>query len=182
MGATTTDAGDASLENLAADVLLRGDRVVLEPLRVDHASEMAVLVDDSQLHTFIGGTPPTEEELVERYRHQVSGWSRDRSQRWLNWVVRRRADDQAVGTVQATVTSLDGLLVAEVAWVVGTAYQGQGYAKEAASTMVQWLRSRGISRVVAHIHPDHHASHAVARALGLSRTGTWHDGEERWQG
>ena len=172
----------SSLEGLPAQGLLRGDRVDLEPLRVEHAAEMAVLVDDRRLHTFIGGMPDTETQLVERYRRQVVGWSPDRSERWLNWVVRRRADDQVVGTVQATVTSLDGRLVAEVAWVVATAYQGQGYAKEAGTTMVRWLRAQGAALVVAHIHPDHHASHAVARALGLTNTGTWHDGEERWQG
>jgi RimJ/RimL family protein N-acetyltransferase len=155
--------------------------VVLEPLQVEHALEMAGLLDDLGLHTFIGGTPATEAELTERYRHQVTGWSSDRSERWLNWVVRRRADDQVVGTVQATVTSRDERLAAEVAWVVATAYQGRGHAKDAASTMVQWLRAQGVAVVTAHIHPDHHASQAVASALDLTNTGAVHDGEEQWQ-
>jgi RimJ/RimL family protein N-acetyltransferase len=171
-----------SLEGLPEPGLLRGDRVVLEPLQVAHAAELAPPLDDISLHAFIGGAPATEAELVERFRRQVPGWSPDRSERWLNWVVRRRADDQVVGTVQATVTSLDGNLTAEVAWVVATAYQGQGHAKDAASAMAQWLRSRGVRVLVAHIHPDHPASQAVARGLGLTRTGTWYDGEERWQG
>jgi catechol 2,3-dioxygenase-like lactoylglutathione lyase family enzyme len=54
-------------------------------------------------------------------------------------------------------------------------------AKEAAVTMVSWLRSPGVRVLVAHVHPDHHASQAVASGLGLARTGTWHDGEEQWQ-
>jgi len=161
---------------------LHTGRLTLEPLRVEHAAETTVLLDDPELHTFIGGSPPTEEELVERYRHQTTGWSPDRSQRWLNWVVRRQDDDRVVGTVQATVTSFDGGLAAEVAWVVGAGYQGRGYAKEAAATMVTWLRSRGVSRVVAHVHPDHRASQAVARVVGLSSTGTRRDGEEEWRG
>ena len=174
-------AQGASLEDLPEPGLLGGDRVVLEPLQVTHASELAPLFDDLRLHTFTGGTPATEAQLVERYRRQVAGWSPDRSERWLNWVVRRRADDQLVGTVQATVSVQDRRLAAEVAWVVATAYQGHGHAKDAASTMAQWLRSSGVSVVVAHVHPDHHASQAVARALGLTETGTWHDGEERWE-
>ncbi len=175
------DAPGASLEDLPDPALLRGGRVVLEPLQVAHASEVAHLFDDHRLHTFVGGTPATQAELVERYRRQVVGWSPDRSERWLNWVVRRRADDQAVGTVQATVTSLDRQLAAEVAWVVATAYQGYGHATDGASTMVQWLRAHGVSVLVAHVHPDHHASQGVARALGLTKTGTRHDGEERWE-
>ena len=171
-----------ALEDLPEPGLLRGDRVVLEPLQVAHAAELAPVLDDAGLHTFIGGAPATEAELVERFRRQVTGWSPDRSERWLNWVVRRRAEDRVVGTVQATVTSLDGALAAEVAWVVGTAYQGQGHAKDAASVMARWLRSHGVLGLVAHIHPNHPASQGIARELGLTRTGTWYDGEEQWQG
>ena len=176
------DTRGASLDDLGEHGLVHADRVVLEPLEVAHAAELARVLDDPGLHTFIGGTPATEAQLTERYRRQVAGWSPDRSERWLNWVVRRRGDDEAVGTVQATVTSRQDGLMAEVAWVVGTAYQGQGYAKEGASTMAGWLRRQGVLLLVAHVHPDHHASQAVARGLGLARTGTWHDGEERWEG
>lgn len=176
------DAQETSLDGVADPGVLRGARMVLEPLEVAHATEMAHLLDDPGLHTFIGGAPPTEPQLVERYRRQVAGWSADRSERWLNWVVRRGADDEVVGTVQATVTSPRHGLTAEVAWVVGTAYQGRGYAKEAASTMAAWLRRQGAQVLVAHVHPDHHASQSVARALGLAKTGTCHDGEERWEG
>ena len=41
---------------------------------------------------------------------------------------------------------------------------------------------RGVEVVVAHVHPQHHASIAVARAIGLAPTGTIVDGEVRWQG
>jgi L-amino acid N-acyltransferase YncA len=47
--------------------------------------------------------------------------------------------------------------------------------------MMQWLRAHGVAVVIAHIHPDHHASLAVAKAVGLASTATMVDGEERWQ-
>jgi RimJ/RimL family protein N-acetyltransferase len=68
-----------------------------------------------------------------------------------------------------------------VAWVIGTAYQGCGYAREAASLMVTRLRDDGVQHVVAHVHPEHRASQAVARAIGLRPTDTVVDGETRWQ-
>jgi RimJ/RimL family protein N-acetyltransferase len=71
--------------------------------------------------------------------------------------------------------------VAEVAWVVGPAWQGQGLATEAARALIGWLGRQGAGTIVAHIHPDHHASAAVAAAAGLSPSGDWHDGERRWQ-
>lgn len=38
-----------------------------------------------------------------------------------------------------------------------------------------------MTAVVAHVHPDHLASAAVAAAAGLTATDEWHDGEMRWQ-
>lgn len=34
--------------------------------------------------------------------------------------------------------------------------------------------------VVAHVHPEHGASAAVAAAAGLAPTEVWQDGERRW--
>jgi RimJ/RimL family protein N-acetyltransferase len=45
---------------------------------------------------------------------------------------------------------------------------------------MEWLRGRGIARFVAHIHPDHAASAAVARHLGLTAGDPRADGETRW--
>ena len=162
---------------------LRSERLDLEPLRRSHATEMAPLLDDPGLHTFIGGEPASAEELDSRYARQIVGHSADGSERWLNWVVRRRDSGQAVGTVQATVREQDGNrgLVAEVAWVIVTSQQGRGYAQEAAQTMLNWLQRQGVELVIAHVSPGHAASIAVAGALGLAPTDMLVDGEVRWQ-
>ncbi len=154
------------------------DRLVLAPLTVDDATAMLPVLADPALYEFTGGEPPTHDELVRRYTHQQVGHSPDGSQRWLNWVVRRRADGTPVGYVQATVDTTTA--ATEVAWVVGTRWQGRGYATEAATGMAAWLRAHGIARLTAHVHPDHAASAAVATSLGLRRTGHSVDGEEEW--
>jgi RimJ/RimL family protein N-acetyltransferase len=84
--------------------------------------------------------------------------------------------------VQATVFDEATRVVAEVAWVIATTYQGKGFATEASQAMVAWLRANGVDRVVAHIHPHHEASIAVARSLGLHPTDTVLNGETRWEG
>lgn len=154
----------------------------LRPLRVDDAADLAPLFDDLDLHKFIGGSPATVEELRSRYRRWVVGHPGDGSQLWFNWTVRRREDNSPVGTVQATMTLEEGDRVAEVAWVIASCHQGHGYAKEAAALMVAWLRRQGVSKVIAHIHPDHAASASVARSLGLHPTLDIDDGETRWEG
>ncbi|GAA3388650.1 GNAT family N-acetyltransferase [Streptomyces roseoviridis] len=225
-----------------AAVPLRGARLDLEPLRLDHAAELAQALADHALHAFIGGTPLPEPELSARYRRLLAG-SPDPGTSWCNWTLRLRAGADgsagtvgvggtagpvagtagtttgargatgttgattgargatgtttgargttgttgtatavtttgpAVGTVQATVTS-DG---AEVAWVVGTPWQGHGLAREAAVVLTDWLRERGVPRLVAHVHPEHHASAAVATAAGLAPTEVFHERERRWE-
>ena len=71
--------------------------------------------------------------------------------------------------------------VADVAWVIGSPFQGNGYAREAASTMVAWLRGEGVSAVTAHIHPDNAASQRIAAAIGLVATSVIVAGEVIWR-
>jgi RimJ/RimL family protein N-acetyltransferase len=70
--------------------------------------------------------------------------------------------------------------VAEVAWVVATAFQRRGVATEAVVTMIGWLRAQGVDVLIAHVHPENRASIGVARRLGLDPTGIVFDGEVRW--
>lgn len=152
-------------------------RVELVPLTVDDADGMVEVLGGDELYAFIGGTPPTADELRARYARLEIGRSDDGSEEWLNWIIRRIADGKPVGTVQATVVDDS----AEIAWVVGLLWQGNGYATEAATALVGLLDGRGITRVTAHVHPDHHASAAVARRIGLEPTDEFHEGERRWQ-
>jgi RimJ/RimL family protein N-acetyltransferase len=147
------------------------------PLRATDAEEMAALLGDERLHEFIGGSPPTLAELRDRYTALAAG-SPDTNVVWLNWIVRRGADSQAVGTVQATLE--DGGRTAHVAWVIGGDHQNQGFASEAAAALVDWLRQQGVSKVVAHIHPGHQASAIVAGRAGLLPTDEYGDGEQIW--
>ncbi|MDT0446694.1 GNAT family N-acetyltransferase [Streptomyces johnsoniae] len=184
-------------------------RLDLVPLRAGHAEEMAAVLSDPALHAFIGGSPDTPQALRSRYRRMTAG-SPAPAVSWLNWVIRLRADARLTGTVQATVHANAGPAaegpaaegpgvegpgveghategpgvgaVAEVAWMVGTPWQGRGIATEAARGLVDWLGHRGVRTVIAHIHPDHAASAAVASAAGLRPTDMWQDGEVRWRG
>ncbi|RIJ53047.1 N-acetyltransferase [Clavibacter lycopersici] len=156
-------------------------RFALEPLVVAHAGEMVGVLADPALYRFTGGEPPTLEALRARFARQAVGRSPDGSARWLVWVIRDRASGRAAGFVQATVTEEGGARMAEVAWLVGTAAQGSGAAAECAAAVVAWLREDGVGIVRANIHPDHAASEAVARRLGLAPTDVRVEGETRWE-
>jgi RimJ/RimL family protein N-acetyltransferase len=151
---------------------LYSERLVLEPLRIRHAREMVAVLGDPGMYEFIGGEPPTEADLTARYARQTSRPD------WLNWILRLRSTGEAVGTVQAT---LKDERTAELAWVVSSRFQGRGYAREGAAAALDWLRRNGVELFVAHIHPDHGASNAVARRLGFVSTGELKKGEIRWE-
>ncbi|HWG13690.1 MAG TPA: GNAT family N-acetyltransferase [Streptosporangiaceae bacterium] len=162
------------------------ERLRLVPIEPGHADEMAGVLADPALYAFTGGVPPSPDALRERYQRLAAG-SPEPCVTWGNWVIQVRRSGRLAGYVQATITAGDCDEAgppgpeAEVAWVVGPPWQGQGLATEAARALAGWLGRRGMTTIVAHIHPDHHASAAVATALGLSPSGGWHDGERRWQ-
>jgi len=172
-GRSPSDAADTS-------EAITTERLRLTPLRAEDADEMAAVLGDERLHEFIGGRPATPRELRERYAELVAG-SSNPGETWLNWIVRRRADGQPVGTVQATLTSRGAGRIANVAWVVGVDWQGRGFASEAAHALVQWLRAQGADEVLANIHPSHRASAAVAARAGLRPTDEQVDGEQVWR-
>ena len=154
-------------------------RLTLVPLSAGHVSEMAAVLADPELYAFTGGSPPTRQELLARYERWIAG-SPDPAVSWCNWVIYLRGPGCLAGTVQATISTGDER-AAEVAWVVGTPWQGQGIATEAARALVAWLGQQSIKTVIAHIHPGHQASAAVASAAGLTPTGRLQDGEMRWR-
>src|SRR5262249_29903842 len=51
---------------------LTTERLVLEPLRVEHATEMVDLLDDPALHRYVGGRPLEADELRKRYERRRS--------------------------------------------------------------------------------------------------------------
>jgi RimJ/RimL family protein N-acetyltransferase len=160
------------------DDSIRADPVLLTPLAVSDADDMVLVLAGEDLYRYTGDAPPTLAELRARYARQVTGRSADGRQEWRNWIIRSEPDGQATGYVQATID--DGGRRAEIAWVVGLAWQGRGLASAAARALVSWLDARGVERIQAHIHPAHEASAAVARAAGLAPTGVLEDGEILW--
>ena len=155
------------------------DRLTLTPLAEQDAAAMVDVLGDERMHGFTGGSPRSLDELQERYRRLVVGHSADRSEWWLNWIVRTTVDGSPVGALQATVAADHS--IAEVAWEIGVPWQGRGVASEAAIAVVGWLIDHGVAQISAHIHPDHVASARVAERAGLRPTPETVDGELVWR-
>jgi RimJ/RimL family protein N-acetyltransferase len=169
------------LPDLPADDEMRisTPRLVLVPLTAGDADDLFPLLQDPELGRFTGETPPAD---VEAVRTGFARWEGRRSpdgvELWLNWVLRRRDDDRAIGYVQATVGDGDAM----IAWTVGTAFQRQGFATEAGHALISWLRDiLGIPVILGSIHPENVASQTAAYRIGLRPTDRIHEGEVVWE-
>jgi RimJ/RimL family protein N-acetyltransferase len=157
------------------------DRLLIEPLTRAHAPELFPGLDDPLLHEFIGGQPLSLAALTERFARWEGRRSPDGAYQWCNWVVRVRSGREPAGTLQATVPAAGPAAgAAEFAWVLIRKVQGNGYASEAARSLVDRYCAEGWT-AIAYIHPGHTASQRVASAAGLHRTLVELDGETRWQ-
>jgi RimJ/RimL family protein N-acetyltransferase len=160
--------------------IITTERLVLVPLSVEDADELCDLLLDDRLHELIGGKPESRLELYDRFVLLAAGSPRA-GETWLNWVVRRRFDSQAVGTVQATIKTIDGRDVARLGWMIGVEWQNQGFASEAATALVKWVKNLEVDDIGANIHPDHEASAVVATRAGLRQTEEEFEGERVWR-
>ena len=160
--------------------IIATERLVLVPLQAEDADELCEVLDDDRLHEFTGDRLASVTELHDRFVLLAAGSPRE-GEDWLNWVVRRRLDSQALGTVQATVRSAQGRRVARLGWMIGIPWQGNGYASEAAVALVEWVQRQGIDEIGANIHPGHRASEIVAERAGLRQTEEEFEGERVWR-
>ena len=79
----------------------------------------------------------------------------------------------------------------EVAWSLGAAFHGKGYATEAATAAIDWAFDYlGWTEVIHTIHPDNVPSQAVATRLGSvnlrqaqmpSPIDIWGQSREQWR-
>ena len=115
--------------------------------------------------------------------------SRAESAAWIDWTLRNYAehgyglwvvetrDGDFVGDCGLTWQLVDGIRMLEIGYHVAPAWQGRGYATEAA------LACRDLARVelaehglVAIVHPENRASQRVAEKIGLVRASTTREG------
>ena len=156
------------------------DLIALRPLSVNDASVMVDVLSSPDLYAFTGGGPPTYDDLRRRYDAQARGRSDDGAETWVNLLVLLGERREPIGYVQATIPT-DGGSTA-IAWVIGRPWQGRGYATRATRLLLDDLRERGVTRVVADVHPQHAASQRIATRLGMAPTEEVVDGEIRWSG
>lgn len=154
--------------NLAPEIDLATDRLVLEPLGPEHAKVLYDAVCDERIYRFIPQEPPSSVQALQKlYTDWSSRRSPDKSEAWLNWAMRLQESRTYVGTLQATVrkdrTSL-------IAYSVFPDHWKQGFAVEGCRRILDHLKiDYCVFTVYADVDTRNLASIRLLERLGFER-------------
>jgi ribosomal-protein-alanine N-acetyltransferase len=141
---------------------VRTERLLVEPIAHAHAAGLVEALAHPEVAAYLPAPDATTVEAmharIDRLATPPAGES------WLNFAILR--DGVVIGRLEATSYGA----WAEIAYLVGPAYQRQGYAREAVRWLVDHLRGLGVVEVWAAVHRDNARSIALLEALGFSRS------------
>jgi len=164
---------------LPADFLeigpLRTERLILRMMTADDVGDVHAYQGDPEVCRYQLFEARSREEVVVKVgEHAASTVLRADGDYWqiaveLPEVGKRRSDaaPHVIGDIYFTIKSVENL-GGEIGWTFATAYQGKGYATEAASAVLDLAFDRlGLHRVIAELDPRNSASIRMCRRLGL---------------
>ncbi len=137
----------------------------LEPLTIAHATEMFEPLSSPAMYDYMPGAPPASiDALRGRYAQLARGWSADRRQRWLNWIV-RLASGRCAGFVQATIYPK---LTGDFAFAFAPQHWGRGIAFEACRAALPFMqRQLRVGMLFATVDPKNVRSIRLLERLGF---------------
>jgi RimJ/RimL family protein N-acetyltransferase len=136
---------------------LESKRLVYEQITSRHAGELKDVLDDPRVYVYVDdGVAPTFEQLLESFTLMKAGPPEHRKdERWVNYAVRIKDSQIAIGRVEATVIEHR----AEVAYLFGADYWGKGYGSESLLWLQHLLQNNyGVSEFWATVTPGNMSS------------------------
>lgn len=129
-------------------------------------------MDDLEVYRYESGEPYVDEaSLRARYERTARGPS-DPNERWWNWAIvvagsAATPAERTIGTVE--ISLVEGGALALIGYGIGRAYWGAGYAFEASSAAIAYVRDTARAACMeAYIDPRNTRSIALIERLGFS--------------
>jgi [ribosomal protein S5]-alanine N-acetyltransferase len=148
--------------------VLMTERLLVEPLLPMHAEEMFEILQDKEIYKFIPTHPPKDiDELKARYARLKTRFSPDKSQMWLNWVLRQKADNSLIGRFEATIYEDE---TACIAYELCSRFWGKGFAYEASEKLIDTLkREYQVTKVKANVDTRNSSSIRLLEKLNFQK-------------
>lgn len=144
---------------------LHTDRLTLRMLRADDIDALTAYRNDPQVSALQDWDLPYPRERAERL--VAAHADRDDVQPGTGTQLAIELDGALIGDLYVGLDEHCG--IAEIGFSLAAGHQGNGYAGEAASAVVDDLVDRlGVHRIVGELSPDNHASARLLERLGMS--------------
>jgi RimJ/RimL family protein N-acetyltransferase len=142
------------------------ERLILRGWREDDLDAYAEMMADPEVMRFLGG-PSARGDSWRSMATMIGHWA---LRGFGLWAVERKRDGVLIGRVG--VQYPEGWPSTEVAWTLGRAYWGQGYATEAAKASLDYgFKTTSLGKLISLIDPENQASLRVAQRLGYTKGG-----------
>lgn len=143
------------------DVVIETERLLLRLPREADFDGYAAMMDDPEAARFIGGQQPR----AVAWRGFLASSGAWMIQGFSMFSVVEKASGQWIGRLGPWHP--DGWPGTEIGWGLARSAWGRGYAYEGAVAAIDWtFEHLGWAEMIHSIHPDNHASQALARRLG----------------
>ena len=154
--------------------MLETKRLLLLPWRTQDAEAFRPIATDPQVMRYItGGKPWSGEQIEDFIERQIAGLERNGFCLWR--LLRKQQPGRLIGFCGLQPwRDRPGLEIGyhgviEIGWWLAPDYWRQGFATEAARTVLRFgLEQAGLERIIAVTHYENHASQAVVRRIGLA--------------
>lgn len=160
---------DVAKDLLFAECFIETERLTMRPVTIDDLPAYCAMLGDPDAFTYSDRGPMQSDEAFTRLCRQVGHWT------LLDYglfAVFEKNSGQFVGEVgfgnfqREIGPEFDGN--PEACWTIRKAFQGRGYAQEAAHAALEFTEDRLIAtRTVAMVHHENLSSVHIARKLGF---------------
>lgn len=146
------------------------------------AADLYEYLSDPAVYTYEPSEPISPERSVDLAQKRAAAAD--------FWAIELKDSRKMIGHLYFTQIEPAKFRTWELGYIVNPAYQGKGYATEAATALLRWaFKDKGVHRVIANCNPDNLTSWKVLEKVGLRREGLLRNniffrrgahGEELW--
>lgn len=145
-------------------ILIKTPRLTLEPLGMKHLNSTHKYAADPELTRLMVFLPVEDIAETERYLRRCESEAAKPQPQFLEMAI--MLWERHIGSVSAYLE--ENGTAWELGWILSREFHGKGYAAEAARGLMEYCRTVGPSRFIAHCDSENTASRRVMEKLGMS--------------
>ena len=155
--------------------IIETKRLILREYTYDDFNDLREIICDAETMRFY--VRPYDENGVQRWLDWCINSYRDNG--FGLWAMELKENGKFIGDCGISLQRIDGDILPEIGYHINKKYWQNGYAKEAASAVRDWLfENTDFERAYSYMNIENVASYSTAASVGMKRIKEYNDGEE----